>query len=114
MPHHRARFTARGRWQVARRVIEDGETFAQAAAWANVSTSSVWQWVQRWRQASPAERESLACLAERSTRPPGAPPQLPAEEAPGICELRRRTGWSSMRLADTREIQRPPSTVHQV
>ena len=36
MPHHRARFTARGRWDVVRRVVEDGETFAQAAAWANV------------------------------------------------------------------------------
>jgi len=32
LSHHRARFTARGRWAVARRVIEEGETFAQAAA----------------------------------------------------------------------------------
>jgi hypothetical protein len=32
MPHHRARFTARGRYVVVRRVIEDGQSFAQAAA----------------------------------------------------------------------------------
>ena len=25
MPHHRARFTARGRWEVVRRVVEDGD-----------------------------------------------------------------------------------------
>jgi transposase InsO family protein len=114
MPHHRARFTARGRWEVARRVIEDGETFAQAAAWAKVSTSTVWEWVRRWRQASSAERESLACLAERSSRPHRSPAQVPAEEAARICELRRRTGWSPRRLADAPEVQRPPSTVHQV
>ena len=91
MPHHRARFTARGRWQVARRVIEDGETFAQAAAWANVSTSTVWTWVQRWRQASVAERESLSCLAERSSRPRRSPAQVPAAEAERIRESSPRT-----------------------
>jgi hypothetical protein len=32
MPHHRARFTALGRWDAARHVIEEGETFARAAA----------------------------------------------------------------------------------
>src|SRR4051794_3122599 len=99
MPHHRARFTARGRWQVARRVIEDGETFAQAAAWANVSTSTVWTWVGRWRAASEADRTSLACLAERSSRPHRSPGRVPAEEEQRICELREQTGWSPRRLA---------------
>src|SRR3954465_10994679 len=56
MPHHRARFTARGRWDVARRVVEDGETFAQAAAWANVSKSTVGGWGWRWGRGAPAER----------------------------------------------------------
>src|ERR1700744_2830943 len=93
MPHHRARFTARGRWEVARRVIEDGETFAQAAAWANVSTSTVWTWVWRWRDAGPAERASLVCLAERSSRPHRSPGQVPAEEAERIRVLREQTGW---------------------
>ena len=98
MPHHRARFTARGRWEVARRVIEHGETFAQAAAWANVSKSTVWEWVRRWRAASLAERASLACLAERSSRPRRSPAQVPAEEARGSasCVSRpagARAGW---------------------
>jgi transposase len=114
MPHHRARHTPLGRWLVVRRVVEEGETFAQAAAWANVSKSTVWEWVRRWREATPAERQSLACLAERCSRPHRSPGQVPVEEAARICELRQRTGWSSRRLADEPEVRRSHSTVHQV
>jgi transposase InsO family protein len=114
MPHHRARFTARGRWEIARRVIEDGETFAQAAAWANVSTSTVWEWVRRWRCATAAEQESLVCLDERSSRPRHSPAQVPTVEAERIRALRERTGWSPRRLAGELEIARPHSTVHRV
>jgi transposase InsO family protein len=94
--------------------VQEGETFAQAAAWANVSKSTVWEWVRRWRQATPAEQASLACLTERCSRPHRSPAQVPAEEAARICELRERTGWSPRRLADEPEITRPHSTVHQV
>jgi transposase InsO family protein len=112
VPHHGARHTPLGRWEVARRVVEEGQTFAQAAAWANVSKSTVWEWVRRWRQATPEDRVSLGCLAERSSRPHRSPARLPAEEEQRICELRRRTGWSPRRIAD--EVGRPHSTVHQV
>src|SRR4051794_38488886 len=114
VPHHRARFTARGRWDVVRRVVELEETFAQAAAWANVSKSTVWEWVRRWHCACPEDRESLACLAERSSRPRCSPRQVPAEEARRICALRERTGWSPRRLADEPEVRRSHSTVHRV
>jgi transposase InsO family protein len=114
VPHHRARFTARGRWEVVRRVVEDGETFAQAAAWANVSKSTVWEWARRWRAASPSERASLACLRERSSRPRRSPARVRAEEERRICELRERTGWSPRRLADEPEVCRSHSTVHRV
>jgi transposase InsO family protein len=97
---------------VVRRVVDDGETFAQAAAWANVSRSTVWEWVSRWRAASEGDRQSLACLGERSSRPHRSPARLPVEEETRICELRRRTGWSPRRIAD--EVGRPHSTVHQV
>ncbi|MDQ3678321.1 MAG: transposase family protein [Actinomycetota bacterium] len=50
---------------VVRRVVQEGDTFAQAAAWANVSKSTVWEWVRRWREATAAEQASLACLAAR-------------------------------------------------
>jgi transposase-like protein len=103
MAHHRARFTAVGRWDVARHVIEDGETFARAAARADVSSSTVWGWVERWRAATREDRASLAC-----------PDRVPDLEAAGICALREKTGWSPRRLADEPGIDRPHSTVHQV
>jgi transposase InsO family protein len=112
VPHHRARFTARGRYEVVRRVVEDGETFAQAAAWVNVAKSTVWEWVQRWCAAAPEDRASLVCLAERSSRPHRSPARVPAEEEARICELRRRTGWSPRTIAV--EVGRPHSTVHRV
>jgi transposase InsO family protein len=114
VPHHRARHTPLGRWIVVRRVVQEGESFAQAAAWANVSKSTVWEWVRRWRDATPSARASLACLTERSSRPHRSPAQVPTEEAARICALRQRTGWSPRRLADEPEITRPHSTVHQV
>src|SRR3954465_1871006 len=114
MPHHRARFTALGRWEVARFVIEEGETFARAAARANVSPSTVWEWVRRWRAASAQEQISLVCLGERSSRPHRSPAQVPEEEAQAICALRKQTGWSPRRLADEPEVGRAHSTVHQV
>jgi transposase InsO family protein len=95
-------------------VVEDGQTFAQAAAWANVSKSTVHGWVTRWRQASAAERVSLACLQERSSRPRRFPAQVPADEERRICELRECTGWSPRRLADEPEVGRSHSTVHRV
>jgi hypothetical protein len=85
MPHHRARLTPRGREMVVRRVVDDGMSFAQAAAWGNVSKSTVWEWVCRWRVATPDERESLACLAERSSRPRHSPARVPGEEEQRIC-----------------------------
>jgi len=97
-----------------RRVVDDGETFARSAAWANVSRSTVWEWVRRWRAASAADRASLACLVERSSRPHHSPRRVPGEEERRICELRERTGWSPRRLADEPEICRSHSTVHRV
>ncbi len=75
MPHHRARMTPRGREMVVRRVVDDGMSFAQAAAWGNVSKSTVWEWVRRWRAATPGERESLVCLAGALQSP--SPVSLP-------------------------------------
>src|SRR5271170_5572700 len=112
MPHHRASMTPRGREMVVRRVVDDGMSLAQAAAWGNVSKSTVWEWVRRWRAATCAERESLACLTERSSRPRRSPSRCPVEEEQRICELRQRTGWSPRTIAML--IGRPHSTVHQV
>ncbi len=79
---------------------------------ANVSKSTVWEWVRRWRAASSHDQQSLRCLTERSSRPRRSPRRLAEEEEARLCELRRRTGWSPRRIAD--EVGRPHSTVHQV
>ena len=115
MAHHKARFTARGRAQVVALFEQEEEmSYAAAAARASVSKSTVWDWVKRWREASPEDRTSLACLEDRSSRPKTSPRQVPEDEAARICELRQRTGWSPRRLADETEIGRPHSTVHRV
>jgi len=112
VPHHRARFTARGRAVVVARVVEQADTTAPAAAGAHVSKSTVWEWVRRWRAAGERERRSLACLQERSSRPHRSPMRVAAAEELRICEKRRQTGWSPRRLAD--ELGRPHSTIHRV
>jgi transposase len=114
MPHHRASYTPLGRSVAVRRVVGRGETFAQAAACAGVSKSTVWAWVQRWNAATEGERDSLVCLADRSSRPRSSPSQVPAVEAARICALREKTGWSPRRLADEPGVSRPHSTVHMV
>jgi transposase-like protein len=64
MSHHRARMTPRGREMVVRRVVDDGMSFAQAAAWGNVSKSTVWEWVRRWRAATQlSESRWRVCLS---------------------------------------------------
>jgi hypothetical protein len=50
-----------------------------------------WEWVGRWRGASPAERASLSCLAERSSRPHRSPAQVPHSEQACIRWGDRRT-----------------------
>jgi transposase InsO family protein len=90
------------------------DSFALGAAGAHVSKSTVWEWVRRWRAASPAERASLACLAERSSRPHRSPARVPASEAARICELREHTGWSPRRIADEPAVARSHATVHRV
>ena len=85
MPHHRARHTPLGRWEVVRRVVQDGETFAQAAAWANVSKSTVWEWVRRWRAASAEEKRRWrawrSAPAGRDARRRRCPPRKPPGSA---------------------------------
>jgi len=95
-------------------VEEEGFTFAAAAAAANVAKSTCWGWVRRWRMADDAQRRDLSCLADRSSRPQSSPAQVPAAEARLICERRRRTGWSPVRLAEEDDIARPHSTIHRV
>ena len=114
MQHANAPLTPNGRHRMVMLVVEQELTFEAAAAASNVAKSTVHLWVSRWRGASDGERATLACLADRPSRPHTSPSQVPVEEAARICELRERTGWSPRRLADEPDITRSHSTVHQV
>jgi transposase InsO family protein len=114
MQHANAPLTPNGRLRMVQLVEAEGLTFEAAAAASNVAKSTCWEWVHRWRQAGEEDRRTLACLADRPSRPHASPAQVPAEEAERICERRRRTGWSPRRLADEPDIERPHSTVHRV
>jgi transposase InsO family protein len=114
MQHANAPLTPNGRLRMVLLVEEQGLTFEAAAAASNVAKSTVHSWVTRWRVAGAEQRDTLACLTDRSSRPHASPSQVPAEEAARICERRERTGWSPRRLAEEPDITRAPSTVHRV
>ncbi len=114
MQHANAPLTPNGRLRMVLLVEEAGLTFEAAAAASNVAKSTCWEWVRRWRQASAAERHTLACLADRPSRPRTSPNQVTGGEAALICERREHTGWSPRRLADEPDIARPHSTIHAV
>ena len=101
MQHRNARLTPNGRLQMIRLVEERGLT----------SRSTVWAWVVRWRQATPEERRSLACLEERSSRPRRSPRMLCQADQGRICAVRRRTGWGPRLIAS--ETGHPHATVHR-
>ena len=56
--------------------IEAGMTLKAAAAAFSVSPATAHRWWHRFRLASDTERESLVCLADRSSRPRRSPREL--------------------------------------
>lgn len=99
MYHHNAKLTARGRYELVM-LVEDAKLgFRAAAAAMRVSVSTAHTWVSRWRAATPAERESRACLEDRSSRPRCSPRRTCAFEEGRILAARRRTGWGPRLIA---------------
>jgi transposase InsO family protein len=99
MEHRNAPLTRTGRLRLVGLVVEDGCTFAAAAAAANVAASTVHCWVGRWRAASEAERRTLACLDGRSSRPHRSPTLLSRADHDRVCEVRKRSGWGPRLIA---------------
>ncbi len=106
--HRNAKLGLSGRFALVR-AIEAGCSIREAARRHGVSPATACEWSRRWRVASRAERESLACLHDRSSRPHRCPRMLPLAEQERICEKRRRTGWGPRLLAG--ELGHPHSTV---
>jgi transposase InsO family protein len=106
--HRNAKLGPAGRRAVVR-AVEQGATFRQAAACFGVAPATAHRWWHRWCEADPAARRSLACLADRSSRPRRSPRRLSTSAQAAICATRRRTGWGPRLIAG--ELGRPHSTV---
>ena len=79
--------------------IAAGSSIRHAAASFNVSSATAHRWSKRWRKASAAERRSLSCLYDRSSRPARSPRRLAPEAEQAICACRRKTGWGPRLVA---------------
>jgi transposase InsO family protein len=107
--HPRAKLGLAARHELVR-AIDEGLSRRGAARLFSVSPTTAKKWWDRWQAASAAERRSVACLRDRSSRPHRSPAELPAATQERICEVRRHTGWGPRLIAGV--VGRPHSTVH--
>jgi len=90
--HRNAKLGLAGRYALVR-AVEDGCSLKAVAAAFSVSPATACRWSRRWRAASAADRATLVCLHDRSSRPRRMPRLLSGGEQRRICAARRRTGW---------------------
>ena len=109
--HANAKLGLAGRRALAL-AVTDGPSVRAAARRFGVSPATAKKWSQRWEQASEPQRRSLACLADRSSRPKRSPRSLSTVEQERICGERRRTGWGPRLIAGA--LGHPHSTVWKV
>ncbi len=87
------------RVELVEKCLVEGLTRRQAAAWRRVSVSTVQYWVERFEQASPAERESGAWAQDRPSTPHRQPARVSEQVHDRVCEARLRTGWGPRLIA---------------
>jgi transposase InsO family protein len=90
------------RWQRVELVelcLEQGLTRREAAAWRRVSVSTVQYWIDRYRQASQADRASGAWAQDRPSIPHRQPGRVSDEVHDRVCQARQRTGWGPRLIA---------------
>jgi transposase InsO family protein len=109
--HRNAKLGLSGRFALVQ-ARERGVSVREVARRFSVSPATVSRWSCRWRAASEAERRSLACLFDRSSRPKRMPRLLSAREQRRICAARRETGWGPRLL--TVRTGHPHSTISKV
>jgi len=111
MEDARGRLGLGGRRELVR-LIEQGTSLRAAARRLGVSPATAYRWWHRWREASPAERRSGACLESRPPRPRSCPWRLGPEEEARILAARARTNLGPARLAGL--VGRRRSTIWKV
>jgi transposase InsO family protein len=92
--------------------VKQGPSVRAVAARFGVSPATAQKWFERWEQASEPQRRSLACLADRSSRPRSSPRSLSMVDQERICAERRRTGWGPRLIAGV--VGHPHQTVWKV
>ena len=97
MSDRRCKLGLRARIEIAR-AVELGATQRVVAAQFAVSPATVNTIWQRWRDATPEQRERGACLHPRRPVPKSCPWALSAEIEQRIVAARQRTNWGPMRL----------------
>lgn len=106
MSHAKAKLTPMGRRLVVERVRNEGWTAAQTAEAMGVSRATVYKWLARY------DREGLAGLYDRSSRPQHSPQALDRRAVSTILGERRRLRLGPHQLAS--HLGRPRSTVYAV
>ena len=96
--HRNAKLGLGGRFALVG-AIEGGLSIRAAAGRFNVSPATAHRWWRRWRDADEESRRTLACLADRSSRPQRSPRELAAKLQERICACRRKTGWGPRLIA---------------
>jgi leucine-zipper of insertion element IS481 len=109
--HRNAKLGLAGRFALVQ-ARASGCSTREVARRFSVSPATVCRWHRRWREASEAERASLSCLFDRSSRPRRMPRLLPRPEQARICAARRSTGWGPRLL--TVRVGHPHSTISKV
>jgi transposase InsO family protein len=109
--HANAKLGLAGRRALALAVREERSVRAAARRF-DVSPQTAKKWSERWEQASEPQRRSLACLADRSSRPRSCPRSVSSVEQERICAERRRTGWGPRLIAGV--LGHPHQTVWKV
>jgi transposase InsO family protein len=103
--HKNARLTPHSRADLARRVIEEGQAPKAVATAFGVSTTTVNNWVKRFKA------EGFAGMQDRSSRPHTLHQPTPAATVERITELRRQR-WTGEQIA--REVGVSTATVSRI
>ena len=106
MSHANAVLTPRTRLRLARLVVNDGFTYAQAAKLFMVSPGTAKKWADRYRHEGPAG------MVDRSSRPKTSPTKTRPEVVRRIVRLRWRHRLGPVQIAGRLGMQ--ASTVHAV
>ena|SRR5947209_3004799 len=109
--HANAKLGPAGRRELVR-LIREGASERQAAAWLSVAPATAHRWSVREREADPDERASGAWALDRSSRPRRSPRRTSAELEARVCEVRQHTGWGPRLVAGI--VGLPHSTCHRV